>query len=705
MTVKSFIPADYWPTSPRSGNEGGRLFRMRNVILRGESREPYAEVYGGSLDLGQDIPTALITGTVECVADDSEIVGTGTSFVAELHLGQRLEVFGGAPAVTIPLVVDEVIDDTHFRACRAPYASTTGASVVQLPRCFEVNKSLGSLLTGNAIMKDQGTILVVGTGTLRLNGQVLPGTSLVADREPKIAVLNPSTGNYSVYPLGLTAPAAFALAEGAAGTKNMQQGVYSARAVPARIATRGYGNPSPKAEASLTVAGNVLEGTFDPADTANGQDAWIIFATLHTQQGGINGPWYKIEVPVALIPVGSGVGEIPAAGGTYSFEYNDAEISGGHLLTFNNDPPPDAEFVAELGGIPIWISCEGPGSTSPGPFIAPAKATNIEAAPAGLFVSTSLPDTIIGFYVAQGRLYLACAGSLQITMATQTTDPRIPPVVVRPYWKSGFQNADCLLFVDGYLVGMTTHGLARSIAEGDEGTEEFGFATAVEELLRQVNPGHCLLALDPKNNAIVLFESGHSRNADGFWTTRAWMFSLRENKWVGDILLSSNTGDRIVSGAVAVNGQLLFLCGGRTNGGTTVVKTYRWDDPEAGEEVPAYLAWQFSDWGDEERTKRIGPLFQVVGKFSAGATAGIYGAEPGESIPVTALEAGNHPTSKSGTINLPVATTVVQGDVIELNVTNLKQFTVRIDFTWNGVGERDRIDEVVIEAVLEGARR
>jgi hypothetical protein len=276
--------------------------------------------------------------------------------------------------------------------------------------------------------------------------------------------------------------------------------------------------------------------------------------------------------------VGPGAGQIPAAGGTYTFEYNDAEISGNDLLTYNNDAPSDAEFIGVIAGIPVYVSCQGPGATSPGPFVVAAKRGNTEAAPLGLAVSASPPDTIVGFYIAQGRLYLMCVNTLQIAMDTQTIDPRIPPVVVRPYWRSGFANPDTLIFVNGFLIGMTTHGLARSVAEGDEGSEEFAFAVAVEELLRGVSPGHCLLALDPINNAVCLFYSANARNADGYWTTRVWMYGLRENKWIGDVLLSSATGDMIVSGAATINGQLEFLAGGKC--GRECCQPAAWRQPE-----------------------------------------------------------------------------------------------------------------------------
>lgn len=725
MAIHSLVPSNYYPTSPRSGNEGPLVFRMSNMILRGTSERPYSEVYSGSLDLNETIPTSNITGTVACTINVTQVVGTGTVFKTELHLGQRLEVFGGAPNITIPLVVDFITDDTHFTACRAPYASTTGATCTRLPRLQELNKKRASFIWGSAVEYDLGNIIAVGDGTLRLNGAVLGGTSLTLSRKAKIAIFDSTTGNYSVAQLGIAAPAALTAAEAGGGTKNMQPGDYSIRACQARIATRGYSNPSPKAEVTLTVAGNLIKGTF-PARSSADIDAWLIFVTLAAAHQdtdgllqGINGPWWRYQPNAGLIyvKIGAGAGEIAAAGGTYNIDYNDAEVAGNDLLSFNNDAPPDAEFLTKVGGTTVYISTDGPGNTSPGPFIAPAKSFNIEAAPAGLRVSPSPPDTIIGFKVAPQRLasgdvapalYLLCVNTLQIATVTGTDDFRLPPLAVAQFWSSGFKNPDCLLFVDSYLIGMTNHGLARSLAFGDASSEEFGFASAMVELFQTVNPGHCLLALDPINNAACLFESGHSRNAQGFWTTRVWMYGMRENKWIGDILLSDDSHDMIVCGAATVNGQLEFLAGGRTSTATTVVKTYRWDTPNITEDISYYLAWQFSDWGIEDRPKHVGPFFQVVGQQSGGfGEAGIYGAEPGDAIPVAALEAGDNTTSKSGTIFLISSDPVTQQDAIELNIDNLKQFTVRVGGRWfGGAGlTKDRIDEVLVEATAMGARR
>lgn len=798
MTIRSYVPVEYFPTSPRSGNDGSKVFRMQNMILRGTLSEPYAECYSGSLNLNEDIPTANLTGTVTTTLTSMNVVGVGTRFKTELHIGQFLEIYGGAPEVRIPVVVDEIVDNLLFRACRYPHAALSAATAVRLPRMVEMNKRRATMLWGNAVETDLGTILGVGDGVLRRNGVVLPGISMDlgaaphGPRTPRIAILEAfNATNYVVFPLGMATPAAPTAAAVAGTGKNMPAGVYSVRIVPARLATRGYNNPSVKAEVTLT-AGQRIAITFPSAvvnAAIDGQDAWMIFVTQITPVQGISGPWYRYELPEIMVPIGAGPGQIPIAGGVYNVEYNDAEISGNELLQFNNDQPPKAEFIAFMAGIPVWVSCQGPGYSlavtaatnanpvvittaaphllaagdqvsinggslgwgaisglwtvtatslsattfsipvnstgfgalsgtilvgiaaySPGPFIAPGKPRNIEAAPAQLYVSASPPDTIVGYVIGvDGRLYIMGANTLQVAIATQAQDYRISPFVIRPFWKVGFKNPETLLFVGNVLVGMTTHGLARSVTDGTEGSEEFGFAVAIEELIRGLNPGHFLIKLDPQNNAVVLFHSGHSINAEGWWTTRAWMYGLRENKWIGDVLLTSTTGDMIVSSAATVNGKLEFLAGGRQSGGTTVVRTYRWDTPQVpgvGLAVPWYLAWQFSDYGVEDRTKVVkGVHFigSITGLTFSDHGLSIHGAQPGEILDIPALE--TDPIGKSGIIIPYPLAFVGQGEITELDVDNLSQLTVRACGNWDGIGDRDRVDEIVLEVQIRGTKR
>lgn len=700
MPVRSFTPTAYFPSSPRAGNDGTLIFRMQNMILQGSGTENYAHCYGGSKDMSENIATLTLTGTLALSTSTFVVTGTGTLFTTELRPGDFV-VAGTSPNHSL-LVVDEIASNTSMTVCRKPNATASGVSGSLLPRIWEMNKKRATALRGNAVEFDLGTILGVGAGTLRLNGAAL-SASFTLSNSPKIAIN--SSGTYSIYTLGMATPGTLTAAAVAGTGKNMQAGVYSARVVPARQATLGYNNPSNKAEVTLT-AGQRIQLTVPAADTTNGQDAWMIFVSLYTQSGGINGPWYRYELPAVYVRVGSGGGEIPAAGGTYNIEYNDAEISGNDLLSFNNDAPPKASHIGVVGGIPVWIGCQGPGASEPGPFVAPAKQNNIEAAPSGLYVSASPPDTIVGFSPgAQGRLYLLCTNSLQIAVATQAQDPRIPPIAVRPFWRSGFKHNDQLIFIGETLVGATNNGLARSASDGDESTVEYNFAVPVNELVLPFNPGHMLLAHDPRNNAVCLFMSGYNLASNGFWTTRVLMFGLRENKWIGDVLLTSTTGDMLVSGVATVGDQLYFLAGGRELGGTTTVRTYRWDDESADVNVTWSIAWQFSDWGSEDRPKHIGPFFSVVGRFSTAALAAIYANQPGQEIPTAALEA-NTTGGMSGGISLAPSTEVTEYNETQLNCDNAKQIAVAISgMLAFDSQQRDRIDEVKFEAYPQGARR
>lgn len=167
-------------------------------------------------------------------------------------------------------------------------------------------------------------------------------------------------------------------------------------------------------------------------------------------------------------------------------------------------------------------------------------------------------------------------------------------------------------------------------------------------------------------------------------------------------MLTSTTGDMIVSGVDNVNGQLEFLCGGVQSGGAVTIRTYRWN-AGSGTPVPAYLAWGFSDDSVENRPKLVSAV-RVTGKLSGTPTAGIHTVQPGEKVNVTLLETTNVGCA-SDPITLPTDTDVAQTDRIELNVDNAMQYTVRIDSTWDGTSRKDRIDEVVLETEVEGSRR
>ena len=663
------------------------LFRLKNAFVRGMlNQEPYVEAFGGPESLSEAIPSSALTGTLAITNGSKTIVGTGTSFLTELHLGQRI-LFNSTGFSSL-LVVDEITDNTHFKTTKAQTTNLSGKTGYRLPRMFELNKKRGTLIWGNAIEFDKGTILAIGDGTLRLNGSVLQGTSLsLTSRKPKIAILDSTTGNYSVYALGMTTPSAPTIVSVAGGTKGMKAGDYGLVLAPAKTATAGFNNGTIPAKATLA-AGERFEITDPTFDTTHGQNAWDIYGTLYNQgTPPDNGPWYFVRQITAA--------DISA--GKFYVEYLDAELTGNAtLLTFDNDAPPDAEFVASLAGVPVYVSCQGAGGSSPGPDIISAKLGNPEAAPLANAVPLSPPQTIIGVVAALGRLYLMTPGSLQI--AQSIPDP--PYILTRPFWKTGFKSPDSLIFINGTLYGLPAAGPTRSIADGDEGSEETSFAADVEELTAQWVEGQGLVAHDPKNNAVCFFHTADSLNSSGFWTTRVLVYGLKQNAWIGDVTLESVAQDMIVCGVATVDGRLEYLAGGRNIANSVVVDTYRWDTGGAGVSVDYYAAWAFTDSGEKQRDKIIkNPA--ITAKINNGLL-NVFGASATESVPVSNLESGLG--SLSGNVSLTATTTVTVSQQVPLRVRAAK-WAARISGSSPDTGVRDRIDEVVFEVGVIGARK
>jgi hypothetical protein len=795
MPVKTLRAAPFIPTSPRTGNQSPSLFRATNMLLRGRGEHLYAECYGGSLNLNEEIATAALTGTISFSPASRTITGTSSAFFSELHLGQFLETIAGEV-----LVVTKIVSDTEFEAASLPLTTASGVAAYRLPVLFEVGKDRGTLLSGNALEFDKGTILAVGSGTLRINGDPLAGTSLVAERNAKIGIYEVDTDNYIVKdlgfptrPAGITASAASAasaktfadtdvntttnevtitahgfspgervtttnpgtlatpltataeyvvmvvdantvkfaynsndaangvaipLTAAGSGTttvtplnKAMPAGDRSIRISKAssRFGADAYGNPGEKIKVTLT-AGQRIKIDFPAMDSATDSesmhDAWRIYGTRFggsTAQATANadsGPWYWVRTVSAE--------ELGGTGATsYYLEYLDAEIDGSlRIITFDNDPPPDAEFVGTVAGYPVLISCQGRavdadtrGGTSPGAFIVPTKPANIAAAPLAAAVPLSPPEIIIGFYMAAGRLYLLTANTLQIAVFTADADF---PVATRPFWKSGFRNPYALCFANDRLYGFTNSPI-RSPEEGSDADVDRGFAAFVKEITYDWNSARVFVVHDPINECVCYVYSAAYKNEAGFWVSLVLPFMLEMEAWSPLVILSSDEHDMVVSGTATVNGCFEFLAGGRDGAGGIEVNTYRFDAGlNDGETVPYSMAWQFADDGDEYRPKKVKGV-RVTGKLTD-ADFGIHGAYADEEIDVDTLEAGNA-GSKSGAIPLSDSTGVTVREWEALNASFLHCYTPNIAGEWDGAGMRDRIDEVGVEVIIQGARR
>lgn len=692
LAPRRILAGPYRPSSPRTGSEDAGSFRMDSMIVRGRGERCYWESYSGEGDLSEPMNMVALTGTLSLTAGSTTVNGVGTLFHQQCHLGQTIVGILGSQSWL--LKPRRIISDTSMVVWAAP--DTTISSVVgwRMARLYAINDQRGSSLWGNVLKLDKGSYIGCGEGVFRVNGQPLSASWSLA-RAPSIALFDPATETYTNFLLGMDTSAAPTLAAVGGGTKGMQAGSYSLVITPSRKETGGYNNPSLRADVTIATD-DMIEITFPAMDTANGQNAWKVWVTTFADTLGadlnyLNGPWhFYIEVTDD---------DVNPAGGTFTIEYLDAEVEGNELVSFNNDPPTDAEFVAMLNNAPVWISCQGQGNsttptqTSPGPFIVPAKPNNIEAAPLDLAFSSSPPETILGVVSAQGRLYLLTINHLQIAQATP--DESVP-IVIRPFWKDGFTGPDQLVFVNGNLYGYPVAGPSRSVGEGDQIEAERDWAADVSEITDTWNPGHVLVGYDPYRDMVVFIHCADHLNDAGFWTTRILGFGISQGFWILDRVISSDTQDSIVSGIATVGDRLELLMGGRV----AQVDTKRFN---AGDGSAWYVIPPLSDSGSESRSMVVKPA-RVTGKLS-NATLQIFTFDVNDEIDVSDMENGLN--SASGSVALTDTTEVRQSERKPVNCPNAVLHTIRIAGEWDATdgSDPDRVDEVLYELAVQGCRR
>lgn len=422
----------YNPTQPYNGDAANTIFRGQNMVIKG-SRESgvYLENWRGVTAFTETSPPApvALTGTVSFTSGSPVIAGSGTLFTQELIPGQW--ILAGNDIWN----VYSIESDISLTLTENINATAIGATASRVQIVTEVDTVRANLIRGSVIRFPNGNFVTVGDGAVRFNGNTLT-SSVAATKRLKLAIQNPGTATsvnngYTSFPLGMAVPTLTTVTATGGGTKNMQAGTYSVRIAPGRAATGGYNNPSNKVEVTLT-AGQRIQVTFPAMDTTSGQDAWDIYVTLYSTGGGIQGPWYYyVTITTA---------DVPSAGGTYVIEYNDAEVSGNRLLSFNNDPPPDAAFVATLQGLPVLISCNGKGRKMQGTVA--TTATSGAVVGTGTSFTTDLNRGQLVYI--DNRLYtvetitdatnitvrpnaLATAGSLVMTLADTAPGPVVRP--------------------------------------------------------------------------------------------------------------------------------------------------------------------------------------------------------------------------------------------------------------------------------------
>lgn len=388
-------------------------------------------------------------------------------------------------------------------------------------------------------------------------------------------------------------------------------------------------------------------------------------------------------------------------------EYLDAEI--GLLASGNNNAPPDAEFVVEFANTPFVISClgrrtneSGEGS-SPGNYVIPMKSTNKEATPFDW--ATSVGEEITGVALGIGRLFCLTSTGLPFVTPTGRTElarlvPSLQdiPFTSRPFWTKGGINPYNVAVVQGDVY-MFSGGLPlRSPSQADERTVPFDMGTPVSDITQVWASGHVLVVHDPKNQQVCFISSASKKNKQGYWVSEILPFNLKVNAWMPIIELSSEFGDRIVSGAAIVNQRMEFLAGGRTSTGAIEMRTYRYDEQsDTAEPIDYYIAMQPTDLNSQQLSQQI-RAFRLTAKMTAPKIQ-IHGASWGGEFSVSDIEDGKNPIAS---ITFPTSTAMTKYLKEKLLVKNLQLWCLRLSGRWNGAGKPDQIDEIGVDVEVRG---
>lgn len=740
----------YVPTQPLDGRVQNSIYAGKNMIVRKAGDQLYSEVWRGNLTMSETVSYTSLTGTWDVTVNVATITGTGTAATTELVFGQWIVIAGYLYQVRA------INSDTSIVVSPTPAASSAGADGI-LPHVLQdLDFTRASYARGSMIKLPNGHLLSAGQGVYRANGSTI-SSSLTLTNQIQLSKYDSAAGTYTNYTLGMTPTGAASLAATGGGTKNMAAGDYSMRFCPARIATNGYNNPMEKVTVTITANQRILATLPTPDTTNGQDAWKAFGSLYNASvQAAIQGPWYLVSrgdplqdllriVARGTVSITTGLTSVVGTdtvfnedlvsgdvvtidGNSYTidtitsntaltltgaasttnaaatvtitaaiYEWLNAEIQRGTILEYNNDVPPRASFVGSLGGIPVAISCRGEapigqtGDWNPGPTIQPSKPNNLEAFPAEARTSVSPPETIIGWVDGQARLFLLTENRLH--MASFVSNDAKNPIVTRPYWHAGFRSPYGLVFANGYIYGFTNRGPTRSVAEGDEGSEEYAFSDVVSSVFADWNPERVLVAYDVKNEAICFFHNNDA-TIGGFQTVKCLMFMLRSQVWSTPIIIEDATGDVLVAGTAAVSGLLYLNLLKRIAGVYTNV-TFLWDFGVGI--VEWFLATEYGDTDNYPSDICI-TGFRATGLFGGSGSAGVYGVRS-EGANFSDINNATS-VSTSGAITMPNNAAVVISKWVKLNCHSLQQVAFKVQGTYTGPvasNPLQRVDAMEIE--------
>jgi len=126
-------------------------------------------------------------------------------------------------------------------------------------------------------------------------------------------------------------------------------------------------------------------------------------------------------------------------------------------------------------------------------------------------------------------------------------------------------------------------------------------------------------------------------------------------------------------------------------------------EPNVGDrdDINYYIAFQMMDLGIENIDKRLQAI-RVTGKTTDNGKVQIHAYQQADTIDRDTIDAG---TGAEYEVNIPDATEVTRHKRIKGGPKNIGMFSLRISGTWTGVGDADRIDEIVCEIDTHGTKK
>lgn len=274
----------------------------------------------------------------------------------------------------------------------------------------------------------------------------------------------------------------------------------------------------------------------------------------------------------------------------------------GSLIKRDVFKPPVSSGVFQFANRVFLWGCFGE-SDAPGPVIVPMLEDNPEHV--GLTtIRTASGADLINVLVGENRLFLMTGLGLESVAWTGRSDV---PFISRVLSEPGFRAATNGVIYQDRFVGFSDKPL-MTVAEGNIDTE---FAAPVWEDMRNWDGSRVVLAVDPRNEAILFC------HYDGVSETEVRPYMTQFGQWGPKHTVEGRIVDQVTVGGEL---YLTILSGGN----------YRVNKWEGGVGASgAYVVSQFLDLEQLGIRKRIKAL-HFAGK---GSFLRVYTCEPGESFP------------------------------------------------------------------------